>query len=77
MPRLVAARRDRLERTDRMRVSLGYEQTLQRGFAVLRDGAGHVLTSAAEAARTPRFEVVMQDGRLQARPDTDPQGSLF
>ncbi|MDO5529469.1 MAG: exodeoxyribonuclease VII large subunit [Paracoccus sp. (in: a-proteobacteria)] len=69
--------RERLERVDRLRVSLGYEQTLKRGFAVLRDGKGHVLTTAAEAGAEARFEVVMQDGSLQARPDTDRQGSLF
>jgi len=70
-------RREALLRLDRMRVSLGYPQTLARGFAVIRDDKGAVLTSAAVAAQSPRLLIEMSDGSLPARPDTEPQGSLF
>ncbi|MBA4489684.1 exodeoxyribonuclease VII large subunit [Paracoccus sp. S1E-3] len=73
----VALREQALMRLDRMRISLGYRQTLARGFAVIRDDAGHVLTSAEAAARARRLQIEFSDGTVAARPETDPQGSLF
>ncbi|WP_068306298.1 exodeoxyribonuclease VII large subunit [Pararhodobacter sp. CCB-MM2] len=59
---------ERLEALDRMRRSLGYPETLARGFAVLRGPDGAPLTSA-EAARTQtHFTVEMHDGALEATP---------
>ncbi|NPD16903.1 exodeoxyribonuclease VII large subunit [Xinfangfangia sp. D13-10-4-6] len=52
-----------LSRLDRMRESLGYAQTLQRGFAVVR-GDGHVLTDTAAAAKAHSLEIEFADGRL-------------
>lgn len=69
--RITPPRRDSLERLDRLRQTLGYTETLKRGFAVVR-APDHVLTSAAEAARTPHFEIEFHDGSITARPDTPP-----
>ncbi|ABL72094.1 exodeoxyribonuclease VII large subunit [Paracoccus denitrificans] len=69
--RLLAPRRDALERLDRLRQTLGYRETLRRGFAVVHGPSG-LLTHAAEAAQTPRFEIEFLDGRMAARPDAPP-----
>ncbi len=74
----------RLEATERLRQSLGYEATLRRGYAVVRDGA-EVVTSKARAERATALEIQFADGRLRLggrasrRPrDEEPeQGSLF
>ena len=73
----VTRRQDALERLDRMRVSLGYRQTLARGFAVIHDDKGHVLTSAEAAAKARKLLIEFADGEVPVRPDSDPQGSLF
>ncbi|WP_347266356.1 exodeoxyribonuclease VII large subunit [Paracoccus sp. (in: a-proteobacteria)] len=70
--RILAPRRDSLERLDRLRQTLGYRETLRRGFAVIHGPAG-LLTRAEAAAQTPRFEIEFHDGQIAARPDT-PQG---
>lgn len=58
---------ERLDRLDRMRQTLGYRETLRRGYAVVR-GAGGLVTTAAEAAREARLEVEFHDGRLAVQP---------
>lgn len=63
---------ERLDALDRMRRSLGYPETLARGFAVLRDAGGRPLTSAATARATAQFTVEMRDGRFDAAPLTAP-----
>ncbi|RWR32694.1 exodeoxyribonuclease VII large subunit [Sinirhodobacter populi] len=64
--------RERLDRLDRMRQTLGYRETLRRGFAVVRDAEGALLTTAAEARGAPLFEVEFRDGRVTARPQDPP-----
>ncbi|PLL11688.1 exodeoxyribonuclease VII large subunit [Tabrizicola sp. TH137] len=74
----------RLEALDRTRVTLGYAETLKRGFAVVR-GDGAVVTSKAAAERAAAIEIEFADGRmaLGARPkakkpgEGPEQGSLF
>lgn len=88
----LAARAEGLASLDRLRQSLGYTETLRRGYAVVRDGAGHVLTSRDKAAAATALEIEFQDGRLAmpsegkaapAKPrraagqGTPDQGSLF
>ncbi|MBT9385596.1 exodeoxyribonuclease VII large subunit [Pseudooceanicola sp. CBS1P-1] len=58
------AKRDRLEALERLRYSVGYEATLERGYAVVRDEAGHVLRSREEAARAGALEIEFADGRF-------------
>jgi exodeoxyribonuclease VII large subunit len=82
-----ARRADRLASLARVLATLGYEETLKRGYAVVR-GDGAVVTSAAEAGRARALEIQFQDGRLAVgpgargggaapRPPKPEQGSLF
>jgi len=78
---------EKLDALERMRRTLGYEATLARGYAVVRDSAQAVVTEA-EAARGRALEIEFQDGRVQVqaegtkarvktRPGKPDQGSLF
>ncbi len=75
---------DRLDALDRLRQTLGYHETLKRGYAVVR-GDGSVVTTRAEAERAASLEIEFQDGRLplspkKSRRKADPptaQGSLL
>lgn len=81
---------DRLTALERLRQSLGYPQTLARGFAVLRGADGLALTNTGRARAAGQFSVELADGTLEAMalaapprprkrgggPGSD-QGSLF
>jgi exodeoxyribonuclease VII large subunit len=76
---------DRLEALDRTRATLGYQATLNRGYAVVR-GDGEVVTSKAGAELAASLEIEFRDGKLLVggragkRPRGDGesgQGSLF
>ncbi len=62
---------ERLTASDRMRLSLGYEQTLQRGYAVVRTGEA-LVTSAPKAQKAPTLEIQFADGRVQVQPLISP-----
>jgi exodeoxyribonuclease VII large subunit len=77
--------KDRLEALDRTRATLGYSETLKRGYAVVR-GDGAVVTSKAAAEKAAALEIEFRDGRLSlgGRPGRkgrgegeSGQGSLF
>ncbi|MEI4484612.1 exodeoxyribonuclease VII large subunit [Frigidibacter sp. MR17.14] len=71
LPVRIERARERLVALDRMRATLGYTETLARGYAVVR--AGEALVTGAEAARTePRLEIEFADGRVAVRPDEAP-----
>lgn len=78
------ARRKSAMALDRLRVGLGYEKTLERGFAVVY-GDGAVVTTSVEAARAATLEIEFSDGRMspqkptRSKPTEAPpdQGSLF
>ncbi|WP_101065390.1 exodeoxyribonuclease VII large subunit [Roseovarius salinarum] len=86
--RQVTTWRDRLEANERLRLTMGYEATLKRGFAVVR-GEGRVVTTRVAAADARALEIQFADGRLDvtraggrpakpAKPKDSPdQGSLF
>ncbi|HEY0213165.1 MAG TPA: exodeoxyribonuclease VII large subunit [Paenirhodobacter sp.] len=65
----LAMLRDRLDRLDRMRQTLGYTETLRRGYAVVRDARGGVLTLAVSARGAGALEIEFQDGRVAAQTD--------
>lgn len=81
--------RDRLETTDRLRETLGYRATLARGYAVVRDGRGALVTQVAAAQDASGLEIEFVDGRLKLggassssgkskpKPKPPEQGSLF
>lgn len=89
-PRAVRRLQQQLASTDRLRESLGYQRTLERGFAVVR-ADDKVITTASEGATKPQIDIVFADGTLKVRPQgsktadgskkskpTPPeQGSLF
>jgi exodeoxyribonuclease VII large subunit len=57
----------RLDGLDRLRETLGYQATLERGYAVVRaDGA--VVTSAQAAKKAASLEIQFADGRLPLDP---------
>ncbi len=93
--RLTIAQRTRLDALaqslvslDRTRQTLGYTETLRRGYAVIR-AEGAVVTTKASAEAAALLEIEFADGRLPATPgatsrprkakgDTGPdQGNLF
>ena len=55
--------RARLDAVERLRQTLGYEATLQRGYAVVR-GDGAVVKTRAEAALATLIEIQFGDGRI-------------
>ncbi|WP_295532947.1 exodeoxyribonuclease VII large subunit [uncultured Thioclava sp.] len=63
----IEALRERLDRLDRMRQTLGYTETLKRGYAVVR-GPDGVVTSADVAGKQPGLEIEFSDGRLAVIP---------
>ena len=78
-------RASRLEALDRMRETLGYRETLKRGYAVVR-GDGAVVTTAKSAKAATALEIEFADGTMspagkpsKAKPKTPPpdQGNLF
>lgn len=76
----------RLEQIDRTRLTLGYRETLKRGFAVVR-ADGQVVTTKTGAERGISLEIEFADGKLALGPRTPrgkgkaeggpEQGSLF
>ena len=75
----------RLQSLERMRQTLGYKETLNRGYAVVRAGE-NVVTTKAKASKAGALEIEFQDGRYTVgtgprkakagKPAPD-QGSLF
>ncbi len=85
----VERRRTRLDTLDRMRETLGYRETLKRGYAVVR-GDGAVVTTAKAARAATTLDIEFSDGTMspdgapapkpaKAKPKPPPsdQGSLF
>ncbi|SHH82750.1 exodeoxyribonuclease VII large subunit [Marivita hallyeonensis] len=79
--------RTRLDGLDRLRETLGYKETLKRGYAVVR-GDGAVVTNTKAAKAATSLEIEFSDGRLTVgaasaksggKPKSSPpeQGSLF
>ena len=65
--------RQQVEATDRLRETLSYKATLERGYAVVRAG-DQLLTRKAQAEQHANLEIEFADGRLSTRqgPDTAP-----
>lgn len=66
-------RRQTLARLDRMRQSLGPEETLARGFVIVRGPEDKVITSAEAAGQAARLELQFAgDRRVAVQPETAP-----
>lgn len=66
--RATQRQRDRFESISRLYGSLHYEQTLKRGFAVVR-GKDGVIADAARVRPGAMLEIQFRDGRLAVRPE--------
>jgi len=56
---------ERLAAVDRLRETLSYKATLSRGYAVVRDGGGRVLTTQAAARDAQGIAIEFTDGTLK------------
>ena len=65
--RLTSARRLRLGALDRVLQTLGYTSVLARGYAVIRDDAGRVVTSREAVGFGDELEIELADGAIGAR----------
>jgi exodeoxyribonuclease VII large subunit len=63
-------RHDKLTAIDRLRQSLGYQSTLARGYAVVRDSEGRVITTTQSARTAGALELEFADGRFTASGST-------
>ncbi len=83
---LARARRTLAHRLDRATDDIGHQRaraqalsplaTLQRGYAVLQDADGHVVTSVAQAAVGAAVSVRVADGRIHATTDRIEEATL-
>ena len=62
-------RRDRLRSAGQLLAAFSYRGVLARGFALVRDGAGHPLRSAAAVAAGMHMDIEFSDGRVSATAD--------
>jgi exodeoxyribonuclease VII large subunit len=65
----------RAHELDRMRMALAAhdpQRTLERGYALVEDGAGEPITGVAAARAQARLTLRMSDGALTVRPEQDP-----
>lgn len=56
--------RSNLDGLERLRETLGYQATLERGYAVVRDNAGALVSDSVAAAAADGLEIQFKDGRL-------------
>jgi exodeoxyribonuclease VII large subunit len=50
---------------------LSYRSVLERGFALVRDGAGHPVHAAAQVGPNARMSIEFADGHVGATADAD------
>ncbi|MEO0343121.1 MAG: exodeoxyribonuclease VII large subunit [Pseudomonadota bacterium] len=84
----IERQRTRLTALERLRETLGYKATLRRGYAVVRDSAGHVVPTKSAAVAASGLSIEFQDGditmdgrtgakKAAKKKPSDPQGNLF
>ncbi|WP_300519756.1 exodeoxyribonuclease VII large subunit [Aliiroseovarius sp.] len=71
---LTDGHRKRLDALERMRQTLGYTETLRRGYAVVR-GDGDVVTTRTAAGRAAALEIEFADGVIAVGGGAAPSGS--
>jgi exodeoxyribonuclease VII large subunit len=71
--RLIEKRFASLDRADKLLAALSYQGVLARGFALVRDDAGHPLRNAAVVRQDQRLDIEFSDGHVKAVA-TDAQG---
>jgi len=86
----VARHRAQLDGLERLRQTLGYKETLKRGYAVVRNDKGKVINGVTEAQKARSLNIEFADGRMDVGssppkpkpakkppPPSGEQGSLF
>ncbi|WP_380053232.1 exodeoxyribonuclease VII large subunit [Falsihalocynthiibacter sp. SS001] len=63
------SRRASLRALERMRQTLGYTETLKRGYAVVRGDDGALVTTLAAAQSSQTLEIQFKDGRVSTHTD--------
>jgi exodeoxyribonuclease VII large subunit len=63
---LIATREARLDRSYQLLRAFSYQSVLERGFALVRDGAGHPLRSAAAVQPGMPLDIEFADGCVGA-----------
>ena len=63
----VAAHRRHLDGCAKLLASLSYHGVLQRGYALVRDGDGRTLRSAAQVAAGQLIDIELADGHVDAQ----------
>ena len=66
-------RKDRLRSAGQLLAAFSYRGVLARGFALVRDGEGHPLHSAASVSGGMPLTIEFSDGRVGAVADGKPQ----
>jgi exodeoxyribonuclease VII large subunit len=66
MPLRIREQHRRLDALAKLLESLGYDNVLKRGFALIRDEAGNVLRSAAAVSPGAELDIEFADGRVGA-----------
>jgi exodeoxyribonuclease VII large subunit len=62
--RMVRAKEDQLRALVSLLESVNYQKVLERGFAMVKDAKGHVVTSAKEARKNDTLSVTFKDGEV-------------
>ncbi|WP_234855631.1 exodeoxyribonuclease VII large subunit [Paracoccus everestensis] len=70
--RSISSRDQAMQRVDRLRLSLGYKETLKRGFVVVHGPEG-VITTVQAARQMPQVDLEFADGRVTVRPEGVPK----
>ena len=65
-------RRDRLAAQEKLLNTLGYKQVLARGFALVRDEAGHTIRSVKDVAGDSILDIEFADGHIDLMPVRGP-----
>jgi exodeoxyribonuclease VII large subunit len=63
---LIAIREARLDRSYQLLRAFSYQSVLERGFALVRDGSGHPLRSAASVQPGMSLDIELSDGCVNA-----------
>jgi exodeoxyribonuclease VII large subunit len=69
----IAMRASRAERGGELLAAFSYRGVLARGFALVRDGGGQPLRSAAAVSAGTPLEIEFSDGRIAARAESGPK----
>ena len=68
-------KRNRLRHAAALLASFSYEKVLERGFAIVQDPAGHLVTSIKALRGGMRLSVRLADGKARCRRRWPPRGA--